>query len=198
MILARAASKEEHRPRRSLLFVATTAEEKGLLGSHYFAGRPPVPIERMIGELNMDMALPIIPLRRMIVFGLRESTLGDLAREVLTRAGVEPQEDPQPHRNRFIRSDQYSFIVRGVPALAFMFGYHVGAPEESLILTWNRTRYHAPSDDLEQPVNLAEADRFTETLLALVEAVANHPERPQWKSSSFFRRFAENRKGSSS
>ncbi|HEU5311599.1 MAG TPA: M28 family peptidase, partial [Candidatus Eisenbacteria bacterium] len=99
-------------------------------------------------------------------------------------------------RNRFIRSDQYSFIARGVPALAFMFGYHAGAPEESLILRWNRERYHAPSDDLDQPVNLAAADRFTEALLAVTKAVANRPERPRWKSSSFFQRFAENRDGS--
>ena len=193
--IARAASRPENRPRRSLLFVATTAEEKGLLGSRYFTGRPPVPIERMVGVLNMDMALPIIQLRRMIVFGLSESSLGDLARDVLGQSGIDAQEDPQPHRNRFIRSDQYSFIVRGVPALAFMFGYHAGAPEESLVLRWNRERYHAPSDDLDQPVNLAAADRFTEALLAVTKAVANRPERPRWKSSSFFQRFADNRDG---
>jgi Zn-dependent M28 family amino/carboxypeptidase len=126
----------------------------------------------------------------MIVFGLGESSLGDLAREVLGRSGIDAQEDPQPVRNRFIRSDQYSFIARGVPALAFTFGYHPGAPEESLLLGWTRARYHAPSDDLDQPVDLEAADRFTEAMRALAEEVANQPERPEWKPSSFFKRFA--------
>ena len=193
--IARAVARPENRPKRSLLFVATTAEEKGLLGSRYFTGRSPVPLEQIVAELNMDMPLPIVPLRRMIVFGLSESTLGDLAREVLGRSDIDAQEDPQPARNRFIRSDQYSFIAKGVPSLAFMFGYHAGAPEESTILRWNRDHYHAPSDDLDQPVDLAAADRFTETLLGLVTEVANQPDRPRWKPTSFFTRFAENRKG---
>ena len=194
--IARAVSRPEVRPRRSLLFVATTGEEQGLLGSRYFAGHPPVPLERLVANLNMDMHLPIVPLKRLIVFGVGESSLGDLAREVLSREGVEVQDDPQPARNRFIRSDQYNFIVKGIPALAFTFGYHAGSPEESLLLAWGKGRYHAPSDDLAQPVDLGAADDFTQTLLTLTRAAADLPERPRWKSASFFTRFAEHPKGS--
>ena len=194
--IARAVSRPEARPRRSLLFVATTGEEQGLLGSRYFAGHPPVPLERLVANLNMDMHLPIVPLKRLIVFGVGESSLGDLAREVLSRENVEVQDDPQPARNRFIRSDQYNFIVKGIPALAFTFGYHAGSPEESLLLAWGKGRYHAPSDDLAQPVDLGAADDFTQTLLTLTRAAADLPERPRWKSASFFTRFAEHPKGS--
>jgi Zn-dependent M28 family amino/carboxypeptidase len=194
--IARAASRPKARPRRSLLFVATTAEEQGLLGSRYFTGHSPVPLEHLVANLNMDMHLPIVPLKRLIVFGLGESSLGDMAREVLSRRGVDAQEDPQPARNRFIRSDQYNFIAKGVPAIAFTFGYHAGSPEESLLLGWARSRYHAPSDDLAQPVDLGAADDFTETLLTLARAVADRPERPRWNSASFFTRFAEHPKGS--
>ena len=194
--IARAVSRPEARPRRPVLFVATTGEEQGLLGSRYFTGHPPVPLDDMVANLNLDMHLPLVPLKRLIVFGLGESSLGDLAREVLGRRGIDAQEDPQPARNRFIRSDQYNFIAKGVPALAFTFGYHAGSPEESLLLRWGKTRYHAPSDDLAQPVDLGAADDFTEALLDLTRAVADRPERPHWSSASFFTRFTEHGKGS--
>jgi Zn-dependent M28 family amino/carboxypeptidase len=194
--IARAASRPENRPRRTLVFVATTAEEMGLLGSRYFAGRPPVPLERVVAVLNMDMTLPIVPLQRLIVFGLDESSLGDQAREVLAGLGIEAQEDPQPARNRFVRSDQYSFIARGVPSLAFTFGYHAGSSEESLLTGWVRSRYHAPSDDLAQPVDREAADRLTAALLTLTRSVADARQPPRWKATSFFTRFSEKRKGS--
>ncbi|HET9251223.1 MAG TPA: M28 family peptidase [Candidatus Eisenbacteria bacterium] len=194
--VARAVSRPEARPRRSLLLVAVTAEEMGLLGSRYFAGRPPVPIESIVAELNTDMTLPIVPLERLIVFGAGESSLGDLARDVLGRSGVGVQADPQPARNRFVRSDQYNFIARGIPALAFTFGYHAGSPQESLLLGWVKSRYHAPSDDLRQPVDLEAANRFTEALHAIVREAADRADRPRWNPASFFKRFAQSRNGS--
>jgi len=109
----------------------------------------------------MDMFLPLFPLRYLEVQGLAESTLGNDIREICQKAGVEVQADKEPDRNLFIRSDQYSFIRQGVPALAFKFGYLEGSPEETTAKNWLQTRYHAPSDDLNQPVDTAAAAKST-------------------------------------
>ncbi len=144
----------------------------------------------IVADINMDMFLPLFPLHYLEVQGLAESSLGDDIRAVAEAHGVEVQADKEPQRNLFIRSDQYSFIRRGVPALAFKFGYLPGSPEEKVAKAWLRERYHAPSDDLNQPVDKAAAAQFNQIILALAERVANESARPQWKPDSFFRRFA--------
>ena len=176
--------------KRSLVFVAVTAEEKGLLGSWYFANHPSVPAGSIVADINMDMFLPLHPLHYLEIQGLAESTLGDDIRAVAKTAGVEIQADKEPQRHLFTRSDQYSFIRRGVPALAFKFGYLPGSKEEKLHKEWLKARYHAPSDDTNQPVDAAAAARFNDILRQLTERVANATDRPQWKKESFFRRFA--------
>jgi Zn-dependent M28 family amino/carboxypeptidase len=189
--IARALHVAGGRPRRSLLFLALCGEEKGLLGSRYFAAHPTVPRAALVADLNMDMFLPIHALHYLTVEGVDESTLGDDARAVGAAAGVEVIRDRFPERNAFIRSDQYSFIRQGVPALAFGFGSAPGSPEEKLKKDWLTNRYHAPSDDVNQPVDLAAAARFNQLILALAERVANADARPEWKQTSFFRRFAD-------
>jgi len=177
--------------KRSVLFLAVTGEEKGEQGSLYFAHHPTVPKKGIIADINMDMFLPLFPLKYLEVQGLDESTLGDDIRAVCKPAGVEVQADKEPDRNRFIRSDQYSFIKEGVPALAFKFGWIRGTPEEKIFQDWIKNRYHAPSDDLWQPVDKTAAAEFNRILLALGERVANAQDRPRWKPDSFFRRFAQ-------
>lgn len=179
------------RLRRSLLFVIVTGEEKGLLGSKYFTAHPTVEAKSMVANLNVDMFLPLFPLRIVTVYGLEESTLGDEVRAVAKSLGLRVQGDLEPNRNIFIRSDQYNFIRRGIPALAFKVGYEKGSPQEAIAKRWLHERYHAPSDDSKQPVDLAAAAGFNEVILRLAEAVANRNERPHWNSSSFFRRYAE-------
>lgn len=178
------------RPKRSVLFVAVTAEEKGLLGSRYFARNPTVPRRAIIANINMDMFLPLFPLEELMVLGLDESDLGDDVRAVASAVGIGVQPDPQPLRNRFIRSDQYSFIREGIPAVAMKVG--VTGPQEAAIdAAWTKERYHAPSDDLQQPIDRAAAVGFTDVIGRLAVQVANRPTRPGWKAESFFRRFAE-------
>jgi Zn-dependent M28 family amino/carboxypeptidase len=138
----------------------------------------------------MDMFLPLFPLRYLEVQGLNESTLGDDIRAVAAAANVEIQADKEPNANRFIRSDQYSFIKKGVPALAFKFGWIPGSPEEKIFRNWYSTRYHGVADDTSQPVDLAAAAQFDSILTALLERVADAPQAPEWKADSFFRRFA--------
>jgi hypothetical protein len=179
------------RPKRSILFLAVTAEEKGELGSRYFAAHPTVPARQIVADINLDMFLPLYPLKVIEVQGLAESTLGETVRAAAQESGVEVQSDREPEQNRFIRSDQYSFIRQGVPSLAFKFGYEFGSPEEKIRKDWVRDRYHKPSDDLDQPVDQAAAARFDRIILNLLERVANQEARPRWNDDSFFRRFAE-------
>ena len=176
--------------RRSILFVVVTAEEKGLLGSKYFAAHPTVPPKSMIADINLDMFLPIVPLKVLKVPGLAESDLGDRTREAAQLFGVRVQPDPEPLRNVFIRSDQYNFIRHGVPALKLDVGYDPGSPEQKIFKDWLTNRYHAPSDDLAQPVDLASAGLYEDIVRQLLISVANADIRPQWKPDSFFRRYA--------
>jgi Zn-dependent M28 family amino/carboxypeptidase len=183
------------RPRRSVVFLAVTAEEKGLLGSRYYAVNPTVPAKAMVANVNMDMFLPLFPLKMLTVFGLDESDLADDVRAVAASMGLEVQADPEPQRNRFIRSDQYSFIQEGIPALALKVGYERDSPEAAISSAWTRERYHAPSDDLDQPIDREAAARFTEVIARLSERVANRDTKPAWNPDSFFRRFASPQTG---
>jgi Zn-dependent M28 family amino/carboxypeptidase len=179
------------KPKRSVLLVAVTAEEKGLLGSRYFALNPTVPKPAIVANINMDMFLPIFPLKSLMVLGLDESDLSDDIRAVAQEMGIGVRPDPQPQRNRFIRSDQYSFIREGVPALAMKVGFEPGSPEEKIDADWTRERYHAPSDDLDQPIDRAAAVGYTEAIGRLSVRVANRAAKPAWKETSFFKRFAQ-------
>jgi Zn-dependent M28 family amino/carboxypeptidase len=187
--LAAAMHASQVKPERSLLFLFVTAEEKGLLGSKYFAAHPTVPKSSIIADLNTDMFLPIIPLKVLTVQGLFESDLGDDAREVATKLGVAVQPDPEPLRNAFVRSDQYSFIRQGIPSLSMSVGSVKGSPEAAQQKQWLTERYHAPSDDTNQPVDLAAAGKYEDVMAALAMKVADAAQVPQWKSDSFFRRF---------
>ena len=175
--------------KRSVLFVWVTAEEKGLLGSRFFTAHPTVSRNSMVADINTDMFLPIFPLKVLTVYGLDESDLGDVVRQVAEQQGIQVQPDPEPLRNAFIRSDQYNFIRQGIPAVAMKVGFVPGSPEAAIEKKWLTDRYHAPSDDLDQPVDLAAAGKFEDIVQALTIKVANDPQRPQWKSDSFFRRF---------
>jgi Zn-dependent M28 family amino/carboxypeptidase len=179
------------KPKRSLLFVAVTGEEKGLLGSTYFAANPTVPRTAMVAEINMDMYLPLYPLKILEVYGLQESSLGADIRAIGKQHGVSIIADREPQRRLFIRSDQYSFIKEGIPAIFFKFGWQPGSPEEKIDKAWLRDRYHAPSDDLAQPVDKAAAAKYNRIMLDLGRRVADAKRRPRWNEASFFKRFAK-------
>ena len=184
---------EGPRPKRSILFVIVTAEEKGLLGSRYFANRPTVPPKSLVADLNFDMPLPLFPLKSVILIGYPETTLTDTARRIADPLGLKLSPDRQPNRNAFIRTDLYSFVQVGVPGVAFSFGYEPGSPEERTRAEWRTLRYHSPADDLAQPVDKPAAAQLNAFVTAMARDVANDPQRPTWKSDSFFRRFAAGR-----
>ncbi len=172
-------------PKRSILFITLAGEELGELGSAYFATKPTVPKKDLVADLNMDMYLPLFPLRFIEVQGLGESTLGNDARAAFQLNDVEVQFDKQPDENRFVRSDQVNFAKQGIPALAFKFGWTPDSPEMKTFNDWVKIRYHKPSDDLQQPVDKVAAAQFTVVLAQLMERVANGP-RPDWYPESSF------------
>ncbi|HEV7514363.1 MAG TPA: M28 family metallopeptidase [Candidatus Acidoferrum sp.] len=191
LLLDMAASLRKQNHRRSILLVFVTAEEKGLLGSKFFAARPTVAPNSIVADFNVDMFLPIVPLTVLKVKGLVESDLGDRATEVAQSFNVRVIPDLQPLRNSFIRSDQYSFVRRGIPSLNMEISFDPGSPEQKLFKDWLTANYHAPSDDTNQPINLSSAAQYEEIMRKLLLTVANADARPEWKADSFFRRYVK-------
>lgn len=185
---AKALGSRSARLRRPVLFVAVTGEEKGLLGSDYFAEHPTVaPGGALVADLNTDMFLPINPLRQLLVNGLEESDLADDVRRAAERAGIEVITDPEPERNAFVRSDQFSFIRRGIPALSLKVGFSLGSPEHERVLRWRQERYHGVEDEVTQPVDRQAAEDFNRLYPEVVAEVANRPVKPAWFPTSAFR-----------
>ena len=178
------------KPKRSVLLVAVTGEERGLLGSRYFANRPTVAPDAVVANINMDMYLPLWPFTHVTALGAEESSLGLVSARAARELGVTQVPDEAPERNLFVRSDQYSFVRTGVPALALKFA--ATTPEQRAIQKdWLTNRYHAPQDDLAQPINPDYAMSFNNYLVKLITAVADQPERPSWNDESFFKRFGK-------
>ena len=187
--VARAFAENPEKPKRSILFLATTGEEKGLRGADYFANNPTVPFESIIGNINLDMLVMIARTSDLIALGIETSEIGDVAREVAKEMNVELSPDPFPEEVFFVRSDQYPFVRRGIPAIYVDPGYK--AVDSSIDLPklhkeWLRTRYHAPSDDLNQPIDYTAALLLTEFDYRLGLLLANRAERPQWKPGDYF------------
>jgi Zn-dependent M28 family amino/carboxypeptidase len=185
------AFKENHPSfKRSIILLWPTGEEKGLLGSRYFAEYPTVPGSSIVANINTDMFLPIIPLQWVTIYGIGESDLGEWACQTVKQHGIDAQDDPRPQRNSFIRSDQYSFICKGVPAVQMDVGAELNTPDQKVIDQWLHNRYHAPSDDLQQPVNFETVARFEGLVWNVLAVTANNEKTPEWKPDSFFKRFA--------
>jgi Zn-dependent M28 family amino/carboxypeptidase len=187
MEMARVLASQRGNLRRSVLLVAVTGEEKGLLGSRYFAFHPTVANGSIVANLNTDMFLPIIPLKMIMANGLEESDLAENATATGRAVGVPVVTDPEPEENRFVRSDQYSFILRGIPALSVKVGFGRDTPEHQRIKEFRARRYHRPADDPGQPVDLDAAAGFARFYAALVKEVANRDHRPEWNTESYFR-----------
>jgi Zn-dependent M28 family amino/carboxypeptidase len=159
----------------------------GLLGSDYFAQHPTIPSGTLVANLNTDMFLPINPFRRLLVNGLEESDLSDDARRAAGRLGVEVVTDPEPERNAFVRSDQFSFIRRGIPALSLKVGFTRDSPEHQRVLAWRHERYHGVEDEPDQPIDRQAAADFNRLYAEIVTEIANRPTRPAWYPTSPFK-----------
>ena len=187
--VARALARDGRRPARSILFLAVSGEEQGLLGSDYFADFPTVPIDRIVANVNLDMPLFLYPMADVVAFGSEHSSLeGDVSRAA-ARAGLELSPDPLPEEVLFVRSDQYSFVRKGIPAVFFVPGFRSTDPaiDAGKIFTgFLQTHYHKPSDDLSLPFLKESAEAFTLANYWLVRSIADEPERPTWNAGDYF------------
>jgi Zn-dependent M28 family amino/carboxypeptidase len=175
-------------PRRSILFLAVTAEEHWLQGSDYFAHHPTVPIEKIVANINIDMFLTLYPLRDVIAYGAEHSSLGQSVREAAHRLGLDVSPDPYPEAVMFIRSDQYSFIQQGVPSLALTNGVQSDDPARAgaLVEEWVLTRYHKPGDDMGQTFDFESGAQFARLNVLLAWRVAQDGPAPRWNPGDFF------------
>ncbi len=192
--IARAFTRLPQPPRRSLLFIAVTGEEEGLLGSDYYAHNPTIPISQIIANVNMDEVSFLYDFKDIVPLGGEHSSLGAVADDVARHMGLEVSPDPAPEEVYFVRSDQYSFVEQGIPALYIGEGYKTLNPKldgRKMQLDWENTRYHLPSDDMNQPLDFNALVKGTRVDLAAGYEIAQQAERPHWNKGDFFEQFAK-------
>ena len=171
-------------PKRTVVLLAVTAEEKGLIGSDYFAQYPTLAGKRMVANVNLDMPLVLYPFNDVIAFGAERSTLGPLVQSAGERMGVELIEDPYPNLSLFVRSDHYSFVKQGVPSVFLFLGTGNGGKE--VFETFMATNYHQPSDDLSQSISWDDAARFATLNYLIAREVADSAQTPDWVAGDYF------------
>ncbi len=170
-------------PKRSIVIIALTAEEKGLVGSDYFARNPTVPGESIVATVNLDMPILTYDFTDVVAFGAERSTLYDPVSQATHRHGLTLSPDPDPDQGVFTRSDHYNFVKQGVPAIYLNPGFANGG--ESAQAEFLEMHYHQPSDELRN-VNFESLRRFTAVNSEIARNIANMPERPVWKDGDFF------------
>jgi hypothetical protein len=172
------------RPRRSILFVALTAEEKGLIGSDYFARNPVVPKGSIVADLNMDMPILTYPVQDLVVLGGERSSIGPAVIAAAAAEGLKVVPDPAPEEMFFVRSDHYSFVQSGIPAVSIDTGPGgTGAAAQKAFLENN---YHKPSDSIALPFDWSSAAKYMRVNFATAKALADADERPRWNKGDFF------------
>lgn len=176
-------------PRRSVLFLAVTAEEKGLVGSEYFARNPTVPADKMAAVVNLDMPLLLYDFADVIAFGAEHSSLGDTVRMAAEQADVALTPDPFPEQNIFVRSDHYRFVQQGVPSVFLVTGTQsrdADVDAQAIFNGFLQEHYHRPGDESTLPIDYGAAARFTRINFSIGEKVANERDRPRWHEGDFF------------
>ncbi|ALN83381.1 M42 glutamyl aminopeptidase family protein [Lysobacter capsici] len=175
--------------KRSLLFVAVTAEEKGLLGAEWFARNPSVPRDSLVANINMDMPVMRVPTRDVVPIGVEHSSLQAVLDQAAAEVGVDLTPDPSPEESIFIRSDQYAFIRTGVPAVYLtggMVARDAGVDARQQFRAFLADHYHQPDDDAEQPIQYADAARLAQLNARIGQLIADAPQRPRWNPGDFF------------
>jgi len=189
--IARAFKKLPAPPRRSILFLAVTAEEQGLLGSDYYARNPVYPLARTVAVVNMDSLNVYGKTRDISITGYGNSDLDDYAREVLVEQGREVRPDPTPEKGSYYRSDHFPFAKQGVPALASGGGIeYIGKPPgygEQIREEYTTNHYHKPSDEVRPDWDMSGAVQDLQFYWMVAYRVAQADRYPQWKPGPEFK-----------
>lgn len=186
---ARLFSEMPVKPKRSILFVSVTGEEKGLLGADYFAHNPTVPKHSMVANVNLDMPILTYEFADVIAFGANHSDMKASVEQAAANAGISLSDDPWPEQALFTRSDHYAFVKQGVPAVFLVPGLKSKDPNvdgSKVFGAFLSTHYHQPSDDINQPFNWDAARTFTEVNAQIGLTLADQENRPAWNPGDFF------------
>lgn len=187
--IARALHASGARPKRSLIFAAVTAEEKGLLGSDFFAHQAVAEEKKLIADINLDTPLTFAPIFDFVALGAQHSTLGTAAKQAVALQGYRLSADAAPEQVKFIRSDQFSFIRRGIPAIVVTGGYqprNASVDLDDIRRQFLAAHYHQPSDDLSLPIDYPTAADLARINVRIALGVANAANAPRWSSGDFF------------
>ncbi|GAA6203906.1 M28 family metallopeptidase [Thalassotalea sp. SU-HH00458] len=186
---ARLLASMPEKPKRSVLFVVVTGEEKGLLGSSYFANNPTVPVMQMVANVNLDMPLILYPFADVIAFGSTHSTLGSIVESAAKKIDISLSPDPMPEQALFTRSDHYSFVKAGIPSVFLMTGFKSKDPEidgGKMFGDFLKNHYHQHSDQIDLPIRWDAAASFAEVNMMIGVEIANGENRPVWNEGDFF------------
>ena len=181
---ARAMVASGTRPKRSILFAAVTAEEKGLLGAQYLAKNPVVGNGKVVGVVNLDMPILTYDFQDVIAFGAEHSTLGPIIERAAGGMGVKLAPDPDPEQSNFVRSDHYRFVQEGVPSVFLVTG--PGGAGKAAVEEFIGKHYHRVSDQTDLPFNWNAAAKFARINYLIARDIADAPQAPRWYSNSFF------------
>jgi Zn-dependent M28 family amino/carboxypeptidase len=182
--VARAFAKAKDRPKRSILFVALTAEEDGLLGSSYLARHPVTGKGRLIADVNLDMPILLYDFQDVIAFGGEHSTMGEIVARAGARMGVAVSPDPMPEEHFFERSDHFNFVKAGVPSIFLMTGFKNGG--EKAFRDFLANNYHQPSDQIDLPFNWEAGAKFARLNYWIAREAADAAEAPRWYEGNRF------------
>ena len=184
--VARAFASLKVKPKRSLVFLNVTGEEKGLQGSDYFARNDAPDSMDVVGDVNLDMVLLLRPLTKVVPIGGEHTSFGPLVERAAKLAGLETAPDPLPAEVVFVRSDQFSFIKQGVPAVFPVSGNDGSAAGADEVAHWRVEHYHSPSDDMNQPFDWPSGAKFTSMAFWTAWMAADAREAPRWNPGDFF------------
>lgn len=187
--IARIYRSSGAKQKRSVLIVIVTGEEMGLIGSSYFAANPTVPGTSIIADVNTDMPTVIAPLLSVVPLGAEHSSIMTNVKFAAGYLGLEVEKDPEPNENRFVRSDQYSFVKNGIPALHIKYGTRSDVPGFNLtafVQQWRAKYYHQAADDIDGIFNFAAAKTYVQLNFLISYSIAQSTERPQWNAGDLF------------
>lgn len=172
------------KPKRSIMFLAVTAEEKGLVGADYFANNPTVPKANLVANVNLDMPIITYDFIDVVAFGAPRSSLGATVAAAANSVGVKLVPDPEPEQGLFTRSDHYRFVQQGIPSVFLVTG--PGGDGKAASGEFVAKHYHQPSDQVSLPIRWDAGVKFVVLNTAIARALADAPERPRWNKGDFF------------
>lgn len=187
--MARVLQAERRGLKRSVMFLAVTGEEQGLLGAGYFAGNPTVPIRSLVANINLDMPVLTYSFADVIAFGAQHSDLQTFVEKAASQADIQLSPDPWPDEGLFTRSDHYKLVQQGVPAVYLATGIISRDPNQNAAEAWahfRKNHYHRGSDNAELPIDYDAAAKFGEINVNIGREICNAPRAPRWNEGDFF------------